>query len=397
MARKKIELTDDPVDPGGQPETRTGEPLELGFFAWNIRGGMTMSKATLRNNDRERDFWKWPNSRRLVEQAEAIGFDYQVPFGRWVGSGGETDFNGAALDFLASAAATAPITSRMGLFSTAHITFKFHPLHIAKFGATIDHISNGRWGLNIVSGYQAQEMAAFGLDPIDHDEAYEMAEEFTVLMKYLWTEPEPFDFEGKYYKSYGAVVNPKPTRRPRPVLMNAGMSTRGLTFGARNVDWVFTLAPDLEGYRAKVDEAHNLAGKFNRSIRAATMSWVLAEATDELAQEKFEELRSEIDREAILGYARQLAGVDRWKDQATDELADDPYAGLGKEFYESYSLGFTSPQLVGSPETIAEKMRALNQEAGLESLLLCFEDPQKGLHAMEDDILPILRKMGLRR
>jgi len=397
MARKRIEITGEPVDPGGQPDTRTGQPLELGFFAWNIRGGMTMSKATLRNNDRERDFWKWPNSRRLVEHAEQIGFDYQVPFGRWIGSGGETDFNGAALDFLASAAATAPITSRMGLFSTAHITFRFHPLHIAKFGATIDHISNGRWGLNIVSGYQAQEMAAFGMDPIDHDKAYDMAEEFTVLMKYLWTEPEPFDFEGKYYQSYGAVINPRPTRHPRPVLMNAGMSTRGLTFGARNVDWVFTLASDLDGYRNKVNEAHDLAGQFGRKIRAATMCWVLPEATDELAQARFEELRSEIDREALLGYARQLRGVDQWKDQETDELADDPYAGLGREFYERYSLGFTSPQMVGSPETIAEKMRALSEEAGLESLLMCFVDPQKGLHAMEDDILPILKKMNLRK
>ena len=59
------------------------------------------------------------------------------------------------------------------------ITYRFHPLHIAKFGATIDHISKGRWGLNIVSGYSAREMAAFGFkEPIGHDEAYAMADEF---------------------------------------------------------------------------------------------------------------------------------------------------------------------------------------------------------------------------
>jgi len=81
MARKRIEMTDAPVDPGGQPDTRTGQPLELGFFAWNIRGGMTMSKATLRNNDRERDFWKWPNSRKLVEHAEQIGIGYFLSTG----------------------------------------------------------------------------------------------------------------------------------------------------------------------------------------------------------------------------------------------------------------------------------------------------------------------------
>ena len=396
MARKLIIPDGIPNDPGGQPDTRKGKALELGFFAWNIRGGMTISKATLRNNDRERDYWKWSNSRNMIEQAEFIGFDYQVPFARWLGSGGEIDFNGASLDFLTTAAATAPITSTMGVFSTCHITFKFHPLHIAKIGASIDHISNGRWGLNIVTGYQAQEMAAFGMDQIDHDLAYDMAEEFTVLLKHLWHETEPFDFEGKFYQAYGAVVKPGPTRSPRPILMNAGMSDRGVLFGARNVDWLFTVAFTTEEYRAKIDRAHSLAASFGRNIRAATMCWVLPEATDELAAEKFEELRSEIDREALLGYARELRGMEIYKDQEADPFADDPYAGLGKEFYENFSLGFGSPQLVGSPETIAEKMRELCQEGGVESILTCFADPQKGLHAMQDDIFPILKKMGLR-
>jgi FMNH2-dependent dimethyl sulfone monooxygenase len=141
---KKVDVLTGPFDPGGQPETRIGQPLELGFFAWNIKGGMTASKAVLSDPQRLQNYWEWPNSMRLVQLAEEVGFDYQVPFGRWLGQGGATDYNGAALDFLASAAATAPITKRLGLFSTAHITYRFHPLHIAKFGATIDHISGGR-------------------------------------------------------------------------------------------------------------------------------------------------------------------------------------------------------------------------------------------------------------
>ena len=141
---KRVDITRGPFDPGGQPDTRVGQPLELGFFAWNLRGGMAATKAALADPERTLDYWKWENSRKLIELAEHVGFDYQVPFGRWIGQGGATDFNGASLDFLASAAATAPITDRMALFSTAHVTYKFHPLHIAKIGATIDHISNGR-------------------------------------------------------------------------------------------------------------------------------------------------------------------------------------------------------------------------------------------------------------
>lgn len=389
---KRVDITRGPFDPGGQPDTRVGQPLELGFFAWNLRGGMAATKAALADPERTLDYWKWENSRKLIELAEHAGFDYQVPFGRWIGQGGATDFNGASLDFLASAAATAPITDRMAIFSTAHVTYKFHPLHIAKIGATIDHISNGRWGLNIVSGYSATEMAAFGMkDPIDHDIAYDMADEFTTLLKHLWYEQEPFDFEGDYYQCYGAVVKPGPSRNPRPVLMNAGTSPAGLEYGAKHADWIFTLT-DFDHYADKVKDIHDRAAKYKRDVRVATMCWFLAEATDELAQEKFEELKAEIDTDAVRTFARSLTGGgSAWLEKSDD----DEYGGVDKDTFERIAFGFFSPQIVGSYDTIAEKFRQL-KETGLESLLISFYDPQKGLHQMQDEVIPRLKAMGLR-
>jgi dimethylsulfone monooxygenase len=395
----KVELTRGPFDPGGQPDTRIGQPLELGFFAWNIKGGMTASKAVLSDPDRLQNFFEWQHSRGLVELSERVGFDYQVPFGRWIGQGGETDYNGAALDFLASAAATAPITERLGLFSTAHITYRFHPLHIAKFGATIDHISGGRWGLNIVSGYSAREMAAFGFEePIDHDVAYEMADEFVCLMKYLWSEEERFTFEGDHYQAYGALVTPRPVRRPRPVLMNAGGSERGLDFATRHVDWVFTTMPGVDLYRERINLIHEMAAKHGREVRAATMIWVLADATDELAQQKYEWIIDEIDRPAVLNFIASIKGRTSTEGLfgLDKEEEEDPWGGVGKEAFVGIAMGLTATHVVGSYETVAEKLRELN-ETGLESLLFCFFDPQKGLHQMEDDVIPILKRMGLRK
>jgi FMNH2-dependent dimethyl sulfone monooxygenase len=393
---KKVELLKGPFDPGGQPDTRTGQPLELGLFAWNIKGGMTASKAVLSDPDRLQNFWEWKHSRKLIELAEEIGFDYQVPFGRWLGQGGETDYNGAALDFLASAAATAPITKRIGLFSTAHITYRFHPLHVAKFGATIDHISDGRWGLNIVSGYSAREMAAFGYkDPITGDEAYDMAEEFVLLMKYLWSETERFDFEGKYYQAYGAMVTPKPARRPRPILMNAGQSEKGLDFAARHMDWIFTSNPNLEEYRKKVADIHRRAQAYGRKVRVATFAWMLADATDELAKQKYDWIESQIDHEAVLAFLDSLGKRLRRRTGYDANLPEEEWGGIGKQAYVSLALGITAPRIVGSYETCAEKLRELH-ETGIESVLICFFDPQKGLHQMQDDILPILKRMGLR-
>ena len=388
MARntfKTVEITRGPFDPGGQPQTETGNRLELGFFGWNIKGGMTASKAVLSDPDRLQNYWQWPNSMNLVQLAEHVGFDYQVPYGRWIGQGGDTDYNGAALDFLASAAATAPITSRMGLFSTAHITFRFHPLHIAKFGATIDHISGGRWGLNVVTGYAEREMRAFGFkDLIGHDEAYEMADEFVCLMKYLWSEDERFNFEGKHYQAYGAYLAPKPTRRPRPILMNAGGSPVGLDFGVRNCDWIFTLAEDIPGFRQRTNYIREKAETYGRKVRVATMCWVLPEATDSLAHEKFEWIASLIDRGAVEAFVASLKGTSNYERSA------------GEAKIRSMALGLTSPQIVGSYTSVAEQLRELN-EAGVESALMCFYDPQKGLHQMQDDIIPILKKMGLRK
>ncbi|MBV9121369.1 MAG: LLM class flavin-dependent oxidoreductase [Chloroflexi bacterium] len=178
MARR-ADITRGPFDPGGQPETRSGNAMELGFFAWNLSCGMTASKAVLSDPARLRDFWQWDTALHMNREAERIGYEYQVPFGRWKGHGSATNYNDYSLDFMAAAACLAPVTTSLGLFSTAHITYRYHPLHLAKFGATVDYISKGRWGLNVVTGAtNTRENRMFGQEAGDHDQAYDVADEF---------------------------------------------------------------------------------------------------------------------------------------------------------------------------------------------------------------------------
>lgn len=394
---RKAEILRGPFDPGGQPETRTGDAMELGFFAWNIKGGMTASKGVLSNPKRYQDFWHWDSASRLVQLAEQVGFDYQVPFARWIGQGGATDYNDSNIDFLSSAAALAPITEKLGLFSTAHVTYKFHPLHFAKFGATIDFISKGRWGLNIVAGYSAREQAAFGMkEPIPHDRAYDMADEFTTLLKYLWTSEERVEFEGEFYQSYGGVVSPKPIRSPRPVIMSAGNSEVGIDFACRQADWVFVTAPTLDGYKARVEEVQRLSGKYCRDVRASTMVYVIEDSTDGKAEATKRWLEDEVDHQATRNFIdsmKRMSYSDEFFDKGGDE--DDPWSGVGKDMFLRIALGIGAWQIIGSYETVAERIRELH-EIGIESILMCFFDPLGGLHHMEDEILPILKKMGLR-
>jgi dimethylsulfone monooxygenase len=75
-----------------------------------------------------------------------------------IGHGGEIGFNDEQLDVVTSAAALSQLTRSILLFSTVHVTYAFHPLHFARFGAQIDYLSNGRWGLNVVTGWFAEEI-----------------------------------------------------------------------------------------------------------------------------------------------------------------------------------------------------------------------------------------------
>jgi dimethylsulfone monooxygenase len=132
---------------------------------------------------------------------------------------------------------------------------------------------------------------------------------------------------------------------------------------------------------------------WRRWSRMGRLRWCLIEATDEHANAKKQWIVDNIDAEAV---RNMVSSMTRTSAIRNTELGDDPYVGLGKDVLESFSIGFASPQLVGSPQTVTEKMLEL-KELGLESLLICFFDPQRGLHQMQDKVIPLLKKMGLRK
>ena len=105
------------------------------------------------------------------------------------------------------------MTKKIVLINTVHILYAWHPLHLAKFGAALDHISGGRWGINVVTGYKPSEYRMFGLDTIDHDLRYDMADEFTTILERLWDEDEDLTFDGRFWKTEKAFLAPKPGAR----------------------------------------------------------------------------------------------------------------------------------------------------------------------------------------
>ena len=131
------------------------QPFLLGIFLPIQSGGWSPSSLPRSTS------WDFDYNARLTQRAEALGFDLAFGLAQWMGkggTGGAIRFREQSLDPFITATSLATMTQRIILISTIHVLYgSWHPLYLAKFGATIDHISRGRWGLNVVTGFVPSE------------------------------------------------------------------------------------------------------------------------------------------------------------------------------------------------------------------------------------------------
>jgi dimethylsulfone monooxygenase len=228
--------------------------LKLGTFQTNLDSGCVMSDL-----DGRLDI-TWPNTLALARLAEEMELEALVPVARWQGFGGATNPQGRGFEAFTWAAGIAASTATPGVFATSHISLN-HPILAAKQSAVIDHISGGRYTLNIVTGWNQPEIDMFGGVMMSHEERYDCAREWLAIVKRLWTEDEPFDHAGRFYKISKGYLQPKPIQSPYPAVMNAGASERGRHFATRYADLVFTVirTGGLDECRAHVEAYHRLA------------------------------------------------------------------------------------------------------------------------------------------
>ena len=135
-----------------------------------------------------------------------------------------------------------------------------------------------------------------------------------------------------------------------------------------------------------------MAAKYDRKVRVGAMCYSVIEETDAAAAETVAWLESQADYEAISYYSHAMIGT-KSEMEMTGEA--DQWAGLGRDQYYKVALGMTGFQLFGNYETVAEKMRSL-REVGVDNIVVGFFDPHRALRQMEEHVLPILKRMGLR-
>ena len=364
-------------------ERAARQPLMLGLFLPHQSGAWTPSTASRGTS------WTFEYNAELAVRAEEIGFDLVFALATWLGKGGyggEMAFRGRTLDPFIASAAFAPLTRNVLLISTVHVLYGWHPLHLAKYGAVIDHISRGRWGLNIVTGYRAVESRMFGFDPIPHDERYARAEEFTTVMKQLWRAEEELEFSGRWYRTEGAFIDPKPVHG-RPILVSAGSSPAGLDFATSHADIIFaTTATGADPERACESLPERVAGirrraeEKGREVRVLVNPHVICRPTVAEAREWRDEILARVDDAALDSFYSSFAGGDQASWNAHGRL--------------DWAVG-GNIHLVGSPDRIVDWFVRL-KAAGVDGVQVNFYDFGPDLDRFARTVLPLMHEAGLR-
>ncbi|CAI6079794.1 LLM class flavin-dependent oxidoreductase [Cohnella sp. JJ-181] len=377
-----------PEEPQNLPDSPLSrafsQPLMLGLFLPLQTGGWSQSTLP-RGTD-----WSFEYNKRLTQQAENLGFDIAFGLSQWLpkgGFGGETGYRENFLDPFVSAVALASATRRILLMGTIHILYgPWHPMHLAKFLATADHISQGRFGANIVTGYAENEPKMFGVTRGDHDRRYAQSAEFTRICNALWSGVDNLTYKGEFYELEEAYVSPRPLYG-RPVLATASGSPAGFDYASKYSDVVFVSSPAGEKLEdalpklpAHVATVKNAAAALGRKIRVIINPTIIVRPTREEAFAYYQAIMDHADLGAIGSFsARHKAGDSQsWLEHTARGRA------VGGHLH-----------VVGSPEDVAEQLAQLHA-AGIDGIQITFYDYEPELAYFGESVIPLLEQAGLR-
>lgn len=353
-------------------------PFKIGFFSPNCSGGMSPTTIP------ERWASTMANNIALARLADAAGCEFLLPIARWIGYGGKTDFHGRVLETITWATAMLAHTRYMNVFATIHTAFN-HPVVVAKQIATMDELSGGRAGLNVVCGWNKPEYEALGVAlPQDHATRYAYGEEWFDIVRRLWTTEGPFDYSGRFFTLKGVYGNPRPLRGIPPIL-NAAGSKEGREFATRNANFLFTPAIDLGRSRDEVAALKQQARDGGRGVEVLTFSHVVCRATTREAEEYLHwYARENADEEAVDNLIRLMF-----------EHAESFPHDLLKLIRDRMAAGHGGYPLTGDPDTVADGIRRLH-ETGFAGTTLSFVDYVREFPYFRDEVMPRLERLGLR-
>ena len=333
--------------------------------------------------------------------------------------------------------ALADATRHIGFVCTYSTTY-FPPYQAAKAFSTLDHLTRGRIAWNIVTSYLADANANFGLDDqMEHDQRYERAEEYMDVVYQLWehsweedaivrdhvndvhTDPakvHEINYEGTYFTVPGPhMCEPSPQRTP--VLYQAGQSGRGVKFAARHAEGIVAFYPHLDACKvgvAKIREETAAAGRDPEHVKVFPGMTIIVAPTDEEAYRKLETMRTYASPEGALALFCGWIGIDLSQLDSTQNITDmktnaiqslvNTFAQIDpnrdwtiEDIGEFMSIGSVNPQIIGSPETVANELERWVDDGGCDGFTLIPVNQPSGFTDFVDLVVPELQRRGRMR
>jgi alkanesulfonate monooxygenase SsuD/methylene tetrahydromethanopterin reductase-like flavin-dependent oxidoreductase (luciferase family) len=313
-----------------------------------------------------------------------------LPIGRWKGYGGDTDMHGESLETITWATGLLAATESITVFGTVHAPL-FHPIIAAKQCVTADHVGEGRFGLNIVAGWNEGEFEMFGVQQRDHDARYEYAQDWIDAIKAAWGPEEDFNFDGRFIKLAKVRANPKPYGGTRTLIMNAGSSGPGQAFALRNCDAFFTATSSARkgGVAATTEMVQGVkrdAAALGREIEVFTVGQVVVRPTQKEAEDYYHHAIIEnadwgsVDGMlSIKNFTPQTVGAEEYKKK--------------REYFASRAIG--GYPFVGSPDHVAEELANISR-GGVRGIGVSFINFLEEVPLFRDEVLPRLARLGVR-
>ncbi len=350
--------------------------LKLGIFSTNADGGLAITDVP------ERWTASWADNLAAAKIADRAGLEFLLPIARWRGFGGRNRVREWSFETFTWAAALAASTEQIGLFMTVHVPL-VHPLYAAKSLATVDHVSGGRAGLNIVCGWNPKEFGMFGTPLVE--KGYDQAAEWLDIVERAYGPEQPFDFDGQYYRLKDAVSRPASLQVPRPVTMNAAFGGPGRDFAAGHCDYLFTTFTEMADAGNPVADIKARAEAKGRDVGVYTVCHVVCRESRQEAEDYYTRYAVTLaDHEAVDAH---MAGKKDFSHSHDGEAYD--------RYRQRFAGGAGSFPLIGTPESIAADMIEIS-DIGYAGIALSFVNYTDELPYFCDRVLPILAKAGYR-
>lgn len=349
---------------------------EFAYWIPNMAGGFLTTEYP------HEDQWDWEYNKKVIKLAEKAGLKYALSPARYFSSHSADH----SLEAISTAAGLAEATENIHLISAIH-TGLWHPGPVANAVVTGDHISNGRFHINVVTGWFKKEYTGFGEPWLEHDERYARSEEFIRVLKGLWDSgrtEEPFNFKGRFYQITEALAKPAP--KGTPLVFQAGNSAAARKVAARVSDVFFLNGNYLNDAKEIIDSVKAYAKEFGTEPpRFAINSFLLQEDTEQKAKKILEQIIDQAPEDTLKAFKEQVKqagqaspeGEGMWDDAELHDLIQ-------------WNNGFRTG-LIGTKEQIVQRIRQLDA-IGIDIILFSALNYTEDLPRFGEELLPLIRQ-----